>query len=118
MHSTKAMPAWPALPLTDWAETQTTVHRWTQIVGKTRLALAPMQNHWWQVVLYVTSRGLSTSPIPYDGRTFEISFDFIDHQLIAETSDGDRRALALEPRPVADFFGAYKELLHSLDIEV
>ena len=113
----KSKAAWPRLPLDQWADTQTTLHRWAQMMGKTRLALAPMQNHWWQVVLYVTSRGLTTSPIPYHGRTFEISFDFTDHQLIAETSDGDRRALALEPRSVADFFAAYKELLRSLDIE-
>jgi hypothetical protein len=79
---------WPRLTLDEWAPTQTTLHRWTQMVGKTRLALAPMQNHWWQVVLYVTERGLTTSPIPYDGRTFDISFDFTGHKLIARTSDG------------------------------
>src|SRR3954471_8996324 len=118
MHSTKAMPAWPALPLTDWADTQTTVHRWTQIVGKTRLALAPMQNHWWQVVLYVTSRGLTTSPIPYEDRTFEVSFDFTDHQLIAESSDGGKSTMALDARPVADFYAEYMEVLKTLGVEV
>jgi hypothetical protein len=112
------MPAWPALPLTDWADTQTTVHRWTQIVGKTRLALAPMQNHWWQVVLYVTSRGLTTSPIPYGDRTFEVSFDFTDHQLIAESSDGGKSTMSLQARPVADFYAEYMEMLKTLGVEV
>src|SRR3954454_10660679 len=107
MHSTKAMPAWPALPLTDWAETQTTVHRWTQIVGKTRLAFAPMQNHWWQVVLYVTDRGLTTSPIPYEGRSFDISFDLVNHRVIARTSDGNTRTMPLVARAVADFYAEY-----------
>ncbi|HST08674.1 MAG TPA: DUF5996 family protein, partial [Gemmatimonadaceae bacterium] len=109
MQSEKTKAAWPSLPLTDWADTQATVHRWTQIVGKTRLEFAPMQNHWWQVVLYVTSRGLTTSPIPYrDGRTFEVSFDFIDHRLIAETSDGQRRTMRLEARAVAEFYAEYQ----------
>src|SRR4051812_31859451 len=110
--------AWPALALEEWAPTQTTLHRWTQIVGKTRLALAPMQNHWWQVVLYVTDRGLTTSPIPYNGRTFEINFDFIDHQLVALTSDGDELSIPLAPRSVADFYAEYKSMLRSLDIDV
>jgi uncharacterized protein DUF5996 len=110
------MGAWPALALEEWADTQATVHRWTQIVGKTRLAFAPMQNHWWQVVLYVTSRGLTTSPIPYEDRTFEVSFDFTDHQLIAETSEGVRRTMRLEPRSVADFYADYKSMLAALGI--
>ena len=110
---------WPRLTLDEWAPTQTTLHRWTQIVGKTRLALAPMQNHWWQVVLYVTDRGLTTSPIPYaDGRTFDISFDFTNHKLIARTSDGDLRTLPLVARSVADFYTEYMSLLRSLGIEV
>src|SRR5438552_5024490 len=110
---------WPRLTLDEWAPTQTTLHRWTQIVGKTRLALAPMQNHWWQVVLYVTERGLTTSPIPYvDGRTFDISFDFTNHKLIARTSDGDHRTLSLVAQSVADFYREYKAMLHSLGIEV
>src|SRR3954454_11620583 len=116
MHSTKAMPAWPALPLTDWAETQTTVHRWTQIVGKTRLALAPMQNHWWQVVLYLTSRGLVTSPMPIGDRTLDIEFDFLDHQLVARTSDGDTGTLPLAPRSVAAFYDEYMAMLRSLGV--
>jgi hypothetical protein len=118
MQSTKAMPAWPALPLDQWADTQATMHRWTQIVGKTRLAFAPMQNHWWQVVLYVTSRGLTTSPMPYEDRTFEISFDFTDHRLIAESSDGARNSMPLDARPVADFFSEYIDMLKAIDVDL
>jgi hypothetical protein len=110
---------WPRLTLEEWAPTQTTLHRWTQMVGKTRLALAPMQNHWWQVVLYVTDRGLTTSPIPYtDGRSFDISFDFTNHKLVARTSDGDLRTLPLAPRSVADFYDDYMSMLRSLGVEV
>jgi hypothetical protein len=118
MTVAKAMTVWPALPLDEWAPTQTTLHRWTQIVGKTRLALAPMQNHWWQVVLYVTDRGLTTSPMPYHGRTFDVNFDFIDHRLVVLTSDGDERSMPLAPRSVADFYAGYQSLLRSLDIDV
>ena len=113
-----ASAAWPSLGLDEWADTQSTLHRWTQIAGKTRLALAPMQNHWWQVVLYVTSRGLTTSPIPYNDGSFEVSFDFTDHKLIAETSDGDVATLPLAPRSVADFYAEYMSLLQSLGIAV
>jgi hypothetical protein len=114
----KTETAWPKLTLDEWAPTQSTLHRWTQIVGKTRLALAPMQNHWWQVVMYVTDRGLTTSPIPYNGRTFDVSFDFVEHKLVALTSDGDERTIPLAPRSVADFFGEYTAMLRSLDIDV
>src|SRR3984893_16226041 len=79
--------AWPALPLDEWRDTYTTIHRWTQVAGKIRLAQAPMINHWWQVPLYVTCRGLTTSPIPYGARTFQIDFDFIDHRIVIQTSD-------------------------------
>jgi uncharacterized protein DUF5996 len=109
---------WPQVTLDDWAPTQTTLHRWTQIVGKTRLALAPMQNHWWQVVLYVTDRGLTTSPMPYEGRTVSVSFDFVAHNLIARTSDGDVRTLPLVARSVADFYAEYMSMLRSLGVEV
>ena len=109
---------WPRLALDEWAPTQTTLQRWTQMVGKTRLALAPMQNHWWQVVLYVTGRGLTTSPIPYNGGTFDVSFDFTAHKLIARTSDGDVRTIPLVPRTVADFYAEYMELLRSLGVQV
>jgi hypothetical protein len=109
---------WPALALDEWRDTFDTVHMWAQIVGKTRLALAPMQNHWWQVSLYVTPRGLTTSPIPYGARTFEVEFDFHDHLLVVTTSEGDTRTLALEPRSVADFYREYFALLASLNIDV
>ncbi len=108
---------WPQLPLEEWQETYETLHRWMQIVGKTRLGLAPMQNHWWQVTLYVTARGLGTSPIPYRERNFEVEFDFLDHLLIVRTSEGVTRMIPLAPQSVADFFGEYMALLRSLDIE-
>ena len=84
---------WPALPLREWDDTYATLHRWTQIVGKTRLALAPIQNHWWHVTLYLTSRGLGTSPMPIGDRTIEVDFDFIDHSLPC-TGEGDTREMA------------------------
>jgi hypothetical protein len=114
----KTATRWPALTLDEWAPTQTTLQRWIQIVGKTRLALAPMQNHWWQVVLYLTDRGLTTSPIPYNGRTFDVSFDFVWHQLVTLTSDGDHRVMPLAPQSVADFYADYIGMLRSLDIDV
>jgi hypothetical protein len=94
-------PSWPDLPLSAWSDTCETLHRWTQVVGKVRMALTPLVNHWWNVTLYVTSRGLTTSPIPVDARTFELRFDFHIHQLIFETSDGAAERLALAPMSVA-----------------
>lgn len=108
---------WPTLPLDEWFETYETLHRWTQIVGKTRLALAPMQNHWWQVTLYLTARGLGTSPIPWRDRSFEIEFDFIDHLLVVRTAEGVTRSMPLAPQSVADFFRDYMAMLGSLGIE-
>src|SRR5689334_16453310 len=90
--------AWPPLPLADWRDTYHTLHLWTQIVGKTRLALAPTENHWWHVALYVTPRGLTTSAIPYGAHTFAVDFDFIDHQLLVRTSNGLSSTMALGPR--------------------
>jgi hypothetical protein len=110
--------AWPELPLDSWRDTYATLHMWTQIVGKTRLALAPMQNHWWQVALYLTERGLTTSPIPSGSRTFAVDFDFLEHNLSARTSDGMARTLPLRPRSVADFYADYMALLGSLGLEV
>ncbi len=110
--------AWPALPLAEWQDTYATLHMWTQIVGKTRLALAPMENHWWQVPLYVTPRGLTTSAIPYGTRTFAVEFDFIDHALAVTASDGATRSLALAPRSVAEFYAEYMKTLRSLGLEV
>ena len=105
---------WPQLPLNDWAETQTTLHRWVQIVGKTRLALAPMQNHWWQCALYLTARGLGTSPMPYAKGNVELEFDFLEHRLVARTSDGATKSIPLAPRSVADFYHDYLGLLAGL----
>ena len=110
--------AWPALPLAEWQDTYATLHMWTQIVGKTRLALAPMENHWWQVALYVTPRGLTTSAIPYGERTFAVDFDFIDHTLLVWSSDGARRGLPLIARSVADFYAEYMTVLRSLGFDV
>ena len=108
---------WPRLSLGEWQETYATLHRWTQIVGKTRLSLAPMQNHWWQVTLYLTTRGLGTSPIPYDERTFDVEFDFLDHVLAVRTGEGATGSMSLGPKSVADFYDEYLALLRSLDIE-
>jgi hypothetical protein len=91
---------------------------WTQIVGKTRLVLSPPQNHWWHVALYVTPRGLSTSPIPFGKRTFDVEFDFVGHQLAIRTSAGEGRSIPLFPRSVADFYAEYMACLRSLGIEV
>ncbi len=109
---------WPTLPLSSWKETYATLHMWTQIVGKVRLRLTPVVNHWWNVPLYVTARGLTTSRIAYDERAFELWFDFIRHQLVLETSDGLVKALPLEPRSVAEFYRQFMELLRSAKIEV
>ncbi len=109
---------WPELPLDSWRDTYATLHMWTQIVGKTRLALAPRENHWWQVAQYVNSRGLTTSSIPLGHRTFEVQFDFLDHRLSISTSDGATAALPLVSRSVAEFYSAYLELLRSLKLEV
>ena len=118
MTARDASDVWPALPLAAWQETYATLHMWTQIVGKTRLALAPTVNHWWHVPLYVTARGLSTSPMPCGARTFEAEFDFLDHLLVLRTSDGATRTLPLAPRSVADFYQEYVALLKSLELEV
>jgi hypothetical protein len=109
---------WPAIRLDQWRDTCETLHMWTQIVGKTRLALAPSENHWWQVTLYVTPRGLTTSTIPYRNRTFVVDFDFLDHTLVARTSDGATRTMPLAPRSVAEFYAEYVALLTELGIDV
>ena len=110
--------AWPALPLEAWKDTYATLHMWTQIVGKVRLALTPLINHWWNVPLYVDARGLTTSAIAYRDRTFELWFDFIDQQLVLQTSDGLHKVLPLTSRPVAAFYAEVMALLRSSDIQV
>jgi hypothetical protein len=109
---------WPRLAVKDWQETYATLHMWTQIVGHIRMKQTPLVNHWWNTALYLTSRGLTTSPIPYGTRTFDIDFDFIDHRLFIRTSDGAVKTLALEPRSVADFYREVMDTLRSLAIEV
>lgn len=109
---------WPSLPVKEWQDTYSTLHMWTQIVGKIRLTQTPLINHWWNTTLYVTSRGLTTSPMPYGSRTFEIDFDFIDHRLLVCCSDGGTTSLTLAPRSVADFYAELMEKLRSLSIDV
>jgi hypothetical protein len=114
----KQSEAWPELPLAAWKDTYATLHMWTQIVGKVRLALSPNINHWWGTAFYVTARGLTTSAIPYAMGIFEIHFDFIAHSLEIETSRGESRSFRLVPRTVADFYEEFNGALHSLGIEV
>lgn len=109
---------WPELPLDSWRETQDTLHMWMQIVGKVRLALAPMLNHWWQVPFYATPRGLTTSVIPYRHQTFDVLFDFHSHELVIRVSDGQTRHIPLYPRSVADFYGVFMSTLKELSIDV
>jgi len=109
---------WPSLALDAWKDTYATLHLWTQIVGKIRLAQAPWTNHSWHVTLYLTARGLTTSPIPYGMRTFQIDFDFIDHRLLINTSDGMAKTMMLEPRSVADFYQELLSTLHQLGLAV
>jgi hypothetical protein len=109
---------WPSLPIAEWHATKDTLQLWTQIAGKIRLALSPKINHWWQVPLYVSARGLTTSPIPYGERTFEIQFDFVDHALIVATCAGKTKTFSLAPRSVADFYAEIMATLRELGIEV
>src|ERR1700687_4466832 len=107
---------WPDLTLSAWEDTRDTLHMWTQIVGKVRLALEPMINHWWQVTLYVSARGLTTSVMPWRGRGVEIEFDFIDHLLVIRTSEGKVRMVTLAPRTVASFYEETTKALRDLDV--
>ena len=109
---------WPDLPLSAWSETCETLHRWTQIAGKVRLASTPLVNHWWNVTLHVNSRGLAAPANCYAGHTFDVVFDFIDHQLCIATSDGRAESFALQPMSVADFYAEFMRRLRRLDIDV
>jgi hypothetical protein len=109
--------AWPPLPLNDWHDTLRALHMRAQIVGKTRLALAPMENHWWQVALYVTPRGLTTSAMYVGDRVVEVELDFLDHRVVLRTSDGATRMLPLRAEPVAAFYSGYLAALRELGIE-
>ncbi len=109
--------AWPRLRVSDWTGTRETLHMWTQIVGKIRLAHAPLLNHWWQVTLYLSPRGLTTSAIPYGTGAFDIEFDFVSHQLHVRASDGNERHVPLEPKPVAQFYSETMDALRELGIQ-
>ena len=104
--------SWPALPLEEWEPTRATLHMWSQIVGKIRLAQTPLVNHWWNVPLYISARGLTTSAMPYGSTYFEMEFDFIDHELTIKCSDGTVRKVRLAPKSVATF---YRETMAALD---
>jgi hypothetical protein len=109
---------WPELKWSQWSETADTLHMWTQIVGKTRLALSPLQAHWWNVPLYVSARGLSTAAMPYGDEMLEIEFDFVSHLLRFRLSDGQEHATALRSQSVADFYAEYKQSLAAIGVEV
>jgi hypothetical protein len=127
IHDEKRTERWPALPYAAWADTCETLHRYSQVVGKTRLALEPMVNHWWQVPLYVSARGLTTGAIPYGGRAVaDVELDFLQHRLVLRTSEGGERSLALGAtgaigaigsNNVADFYAAYRLALRELGVE-
>ncbi|MGH7062991.1 MAG: DUF5996 family protein [Stellaceae bacterium] len=110
--------AWPSLPFAAWRDTCATLHMWTQVIGKFRLAQAPSINHWWQVPLYLTSRGLTTSPMPYGTRTFQIDFDFIAHRLSIQTSNGRADGFPLQPLTVADFYREVGGRLRALGLDI
>jgi hypothetical protein len=110
--------AWPSLALAEWSDTAATLHMWMQIVGKVRLAQSPWVNHSWHVTLYVTARGLTTSPIPHGDRSFEIDFDFVSHRLNVRSSDGRQGGFPLEPQTVAAFYARLMEQLAALDLPV
>src|ERR1700748_2059401 len=109
---------WPALEWSEWADTANTLHMWTQIVGKTRLALTPLQNHWWNVPLYVTARGLGTSAMAYGDDVLDIEFDFVVHELHLRLGSGANQVMKLKPRTVADFYAEYLGCLKELGISV
>jgi hypothetical protein len=113
-----AQDEWPELPLAAWQDTYATLHLWSQIVGKVRLGLSPRINHWWEVPLYVSATGLTTSAIPYPGGIFDVEFDFIHHQLLIKTNHDTAATLALKSRSVADFYREFMAALASLGIAV
>jgi hypothetical protein len=110
--------SWPSLRVADWEDTRDTLHMWTQVIGKLRLAAAPMVNHWWQVPLYVSPRGLTTSSVPWGRRLFDVEFDFAAHQLRIRVSSGEERAIPLEPMSVAAFWAATRRALDELGLDV
>jgi hypothetical protein len=117
-QTTSTPETWPSLPWEEWEATASTLHMWTQIVGKTRLELTPLQNHWWNIPLYVTARGLGTSAMPYGDNLLDIEFDFVAHQLHFRTSTGVCLSIPLRSQTVADFYSEYLAALKSLSVEV
>ena len=117
-HASSVENDWPELPLAEWEDTYNTLHMWSQIVGKIRLGLAPLQNHWWNVALYVNTRGLTTSPIPYRDQAFRLQFDFSEHRLELHTSVGGTDAITLAPKSVAAFYRELFAMLRRAGIEV
>ena len=109
---------WPDLPLAAWSETCDTLHLWTQIVGKVRIALTPLINHWWNATFLVTARGLAAPAMSYAGRTFDVTFDFVHHQLVIETSDGGVENIPLKTKAVADFYNEFMQRLQRLGIDI
>src|ERR1700744_2118002 len=109
---------WPSLPIAEWQDTRDTLHMLTQIVGKVRLELTPKINHWWNVALHVSARGLTTGAIPFGERVFEIEFDFLEHQLVIKTCDPATKTIPLAPRSVADFYKELMSALQALKIDV
>lgn len=116
--SARSNNVWPSLPLKAWSETYATLHMWSQVIGKVRLSLSPPVNHWWHCALYVSSRGLTTSAMPFGKELIEIEFDFIDHQLVIRKSDGQLRTVPLAPHSVAEFYHDVISALDSLDVKV
>ena len=114
---TETLQPWPELPLAVWQDTYATLHLWTQIVGKVRLELAPFQNHWWNAAFYVSTRGLTTSPIPYRNQAFELQFNFIDHRLELYVSTGQKSSIALAPKSVAAFYAEVFSMLRDAGIK-
>ena len=110
--------SWPALPIKEWQATRDTLHMWTQIVGKIRLELCPPENHWWEVPLYVSARGLTTGPMPCAAGAFEIEFDFVEHRLQIQTSEGALNAILMKPQSVADFYQELMDALRAMGIAV
>ena len=108
----------PALPFDSWKDTLATLHMWSQIVGKVRLKLCPLVNHWWNVPFYITARGMTTSPMPYEQRDIEVQFDFIEHRILIETSEGRVVTMAMAPQSVAEFYKKFMAALAELGINV
>ena len=118
MNPSSSDNSWPALAYADWQDSCNTLHLWTQVVGKVKLALAPLTNHWWGIVLFVTARGLTTGAMPHGARALQIDFDFCAHEVVLSTTDAREQRIALEPMATADFYAAVMAALRALDVDV